>query len=746
MIRFRVLGTTELRRGDQRLDAILAGPKRVGLLAYLVLARPRGFHRRDEILPLLWPNRGQDDARNALSNLLHHVRTALGEGGIATRGVEEIGVDRDRLWCDALAFEAALDEDRPRDAQSLYRGALLSGFHLPGAAPAFDQWLSQERARLRRRYRAALDTLAEQAEVRGAPAKAAEWWRKRVEDDPYDSEVVRRLMEAHVAAGNRAAALRAAQAHAERLEEEFGVPPDERVRELRNALQARSEGGPGTRPEGPREGVVSPGAQEQSVEPAPRSIAVLPLEALGEEAASLARGIHGDLVTRLSAASALQVLSRTSVRGLLDTDRTAAELAAALGVRWVVEGEVQTAGGEVRINVRLVNTRTDQQAWAGDYQRALTAENLFDIQSDVTKRIAEALEAELTSEEQTRIERCPTYDLSAYRRYAQGRAGVDERTEAGIRRGLECFRQALAADAEYALAWTGLADALSLLEFYGHDPPEDVPSALEAARRAVELAPDLGEAHTSLGILRSIRHDGPAALRSLSRAVERAPSHAEAHIWLGWVRLCLGRPEGGLGPAERAVELSPLSPAFHAYLAEIALANDRREQALEAARRARDIQPAYGLAHYVEGLVLHHQGRCVAAASTFRQALSVGSPRSTPTHAEGRAALAVTHATTGDRERARELLAKVAEARYPFSWGLVRAALGDRTAALDAFEQVAEWGSFETEHARYFFPDVLGPLRGSPRYDRLLRQVNESWGLRPDGTLPAAPEGSSPSE
>ena len=739
MIRFRVLGTTELRRGDQTLDAILAGPKRVGLLAYLVLARPRGFHRRDEILPLLWPNRGQDAARNALSNLLHHVRTALGEGVIATRGVEEIGVDRDRLWCDALAFEAALDEERPRDAQSLYQGALLSGFHLPGAAPAFDQWLSQERERLRRRYRAALDTLAEQAEDRGAPAEAAEWWRQRAEDDPFDSEVVRRLMEAHVAAGNQAAALRAAQAHAERLEDEFGVPPDERVRELRDALQTRTDDERAPQPGGPRAVAASSGARETSAPPDSRSIAVLPLEALGEEAASLAQGIYGDLVTKLSAASALQVRSRTSVHGLLDTDRTAAELAAALGVRWVVEGEVQTAGGQVRINVRLVNPRTDQQAWAGDYQRALTAENLFDIQSDVTKRIAEALEAELTSEEQTRIERRPTHDLSAYRLYARGRAGVDERTEAGIRRGLECFRRALAADDEYALAWTGLADALSLLEFYGHDPPDEVPSAMEAARRAVELAPELGEAHTSLGILRSIHHDGPAALRALSRAVERAPSHAEAHIWLGWTRLCLGRPEAGLGPAERAVELDPLAPAFHAYLAEIALANGREEQALEAARRARDIQPAYGLAHYLEGLVLHHQGRPVAATSACQQALSVAPPRGTPTHAEIRAALAVTHATTGDHERAEELWGAIDEARHPFSAGLVRAALGDGAAALEAFEQVGDWGSFDTEHARYFFPDVLGPLRGTAHYDSLLRAVNESWGLEPDGTLPTEP-------
>jgi hypothetical protein len=138
----------------------------------------------------------------------------------------------------------------------------------------------------------------------------------------------------------------------------------------------------------------------------------------------------------------------------------------------------------------------------------------------------------------------------------------------------------------------------------------------------------------------------------------------------------------------------------------------------------------------MEGLVLYHQGRLVAAASTLQQAQALVPPQGTPTHAEVRAALAVTHAVSGDARRAHELLEVIDEVETPFSAGLVRAALGDADAAFDAFDRVTYWGSFETEHIRYFFPDVLGPLRDDPRYDALIRRVNQAWGLEPDGSLP----------
>ncbi|MEF8794854.1 MAG: protein kinase [Salinivenus sp.] len=478
----------------------------------------------------------------------------------------------------------------------------------------------------------------------------------------------------------------------------------------------------------------SPGADKESTD---RSIAVLPFETLGtQETTAFTHGIHGDLLTRLSNVGGLQVISRTSVRTYRDTDKPLRRIARELGVKWMVEGEVQEVEEQVQVNARVVNARTDRQVWARDYRRDLTAENIFDIQGDLTEEIARSLKAELTPEEKRQVEHRPTENLAAYRLCAQGRQHLDQRTEDGIRRAFDCFQRAIEQDSEYALAWAGLTDALSLFAFYGFTPPEDASNPMDTARRAVDLDPKLGEARTSLGIQHAIRHEGPAALRELTRAVELAPSYAEAHIWLTWVSVCLGRPEMGLPPAKRAIELNPLAPAIRVYLAENYLANNNPDDALREARRAREIQPEYGLTHFMEGLVLHHQGRSVAAASSLQRAQSLVSPRGSPEYAEIQAALAVTHAAAGDAPQAREHLREIDEATAPFSAGLAQAALGNVDAAVAALERVDNWGSLETEHLRYFFPDVLGPLREDPCYKELLRSVNRSWGLNPDGTLP----------
>lgn len=430
------------------------------------------------------------------------------------------------------------------------------------------------------------------------------------------------------------------------------------------------------------------------------------------------------------------MISRTSVLRYQHPETTIPEIAQALKVGTIVEGGVRQAEGRVRLNVQLIDARDERLRWAETYDRELTAENLFDIQTELADKITGSLQAALTPEEQQRVDQRPTENLDAYRLYVLGRKHLDERTEEDIRQAVDHLQRATEQDARYALAWAGLSDGLSLLEFYGFAPPDAAPGPMEAAHRAVALAPNLGEARAALGIRHALRHEGPEALCELGQAVELAPSHAEAWIWLGWVQLCLGRPAKALEPAERAVALDPLAPAFHVYLAEIYLANGKLQHALREARRARELQPKYGLAYFMEGLVLYHQGRLVAAASSLRQALSLVPPRGTPTHAEVRAVLALAHVVSGDDLRARELLDQIDGTGHPFSAGLVRAALGDTDAAFDAFAHVHDWGSFETEHVRYFFPQALGPLRDDARYENLIQRVNRAWGLNADGSLP----------
>lgn len=181
MIEFMVLGSVSLTGSDGReVRSVLAQPRRLALLAYLTAATPRGMHRRDSLLPLFWPERDQPHARTALRQAIRVLRGALGNEAIAGRGDEEVGLDFERVWCDVVAFENAIDTGHSREALDLYRGGLLDGFFISDA-PEFERWLEAERARLREAAAHAARDLVERADARGNLTTAVQWARRAAE-------------------------------------------------------------------------------------------------------------------------------------------------------------------------------------------------------------------------------------------------------------------------------------------------------------------------------------------------------------------------------------------------------------------------------------------------------------------------------------------------------------------------------------------------------------------------------------
>jgi TolB-like protein/DNA-binding SARP family transcriptional activator/Flp pilus assembly protein TadD len=736
MITFHVLGAVELRgAGGRHLGSPLAGSKRLALLAYLMLGARRGATRRDTLLGLFWPESDQRSARNALSNMLHQIRRSLGAGAIVSRGHDEVGLAEEALWCDALAFHTALSEGRLAEALELYRGELLEGLYVPGASAEFEQWLDVERSGLRSRAFDAARALDEAAAAAGNAAESIRWARRASTLEPFDERAARRLIERLDGAGDRAAALRTYEELAVRLAREFEVEPSAETRALITAVREREEATVAavSAPASQRAGRSAvPAAASPDRGPFPVStIAVLPFENLSgsADAEPISAGLHDDLLTELSRISSLSVIARTSVMKYRNATLSVPEIARELGVGTVVECAVQTAGGRLRLNVQVIDTASGAHRWAERYDRELSARSIFDLQVELSREIAQALRAELTGPVRRRgAGKEPTEDLEAYRLYAQGRALADQRTPHAMYRSVDYFQRAIERDPGYALAWSGLADALSLLEFYDHAAPATAPGPLHAALRAVELGPDLGQARASLGIVQSLRQQGPAALAELETAIELAPSHAEAHAWLGWVHLLRGCPAEALVCERRAVELDPLAPAFRAYLAEAYLASGEPEEALRHAARACEIQPEYGLARFMEGLVLAHLGRVAEAESALEAAFRLVPPQGAPSHAEIHAVLAVIHLAADDRAAAHARLARIDGARHPFARGLVLAALADIDGAFTAFQRVRAWDSFSTEHFRYFFPDALAALRADPRYRRMRRELDVTWG------------------
>lgn len=241
MVELRILGPPQLVTSDgHTVDTLARQPKRTALLAYLAAATPRGFYRRDKLVALFWPELDERHARNALSQALHVLRAALSEPAIVTRGESEVGLNPDVVWCDASAFEAALDSGRASEAMALYRGDLLDGFFVTGA-PEFERWLERERERIRARASEAASHMADVEAGAGHLASAVRWARRALEVSPYEEAALRRLIELLDRTGDRAGAIREYRDFERRLKADLDVDPSPETVAVLQEARARAE-------------------------------------------------------------------------------------------------------------------------------------------------------------------------------------------------------------------------------------------------------------------------------------------------------------------------------------------------------------------------------------------------------------------------------------------------------------------------------------------------------------------------
>jgi TolB-like protein/Flp pilus assembly protein TadD len=311
-------------------------------------------------------------------------------------------------------------------------------------------------------------------------------------------------------------------------------------------------------------GAKSPAPADEVAAADRRSVAVLPFRSMGggEENDVFAAGIHDDVLNRIAKIGDLKVISRTSVQEYGETSKTMKQIGEELGVAAVLEGSVYRAGDQVRINVQLIDAASDETLWAESYDRELTLEEIFGIQGDIAERIAGALQATLSADERRRIGALPTDDLGAYELYLQGieLLARTEYLEEDFVRARAVFEQAVSRDPTFALAYAGLSEAALNHYWLAGGPREAREAAGEAARRAVELSPELPEAHMALGTYLYLLHDYGAALEELSIAERGLPGNAELHRWKGYMMRRRGRWEEGLSHLERARSLDPREP------------------------------------------------------------------------------------------------------------------------------------------------------------------------------------------
>ena len=301
----------------------------------------------------------------------------------------------------------------------------------------------------------------------------------------------------------------------------------------------------------------------------PKSIAVLPFRNLSDDPANayLSDGVQDEIRTRLSKISELKVTSRTSTHHLGSAPDNLPEIAQKLGVAKVLEGSVQKAGQQIRVNVQLIDALAGAQLWAESFDRNIA--DIFKVESDIAEKVANALQARLTGQEKEEITKAPTASTAAHELYLKGRYFWNKRTGPDLKTAIDYFNQAIETDPNYALAYAGLADSYSRYSFDigSLSPKEAMPKAKAAADKAIQLDETLAEAHAALGfVLMNYDWAWANAEKEFKRAIELNPNYEVAHHWYSHYLTALGRTQDSLVESKRALELDRLDLNINVHL------------------------------------------------------------------------------------------------------------------------------------------------------------------------------------
>jgi len=455
-----------------------------------------------------------------------------------------------------------------------------------------------------------------------------------------------------------------------------------------------------------------------------KSIAVLPFDNLSDDKSNafFAEGVQDEILTRLAKVADLKVISRTSTQRFKSAPTDLREIAKQLGVMNILEGSVQKANDQVRVNVQLINATSDAHLWAEIYDRKLT--DIFSVESDIAKTIADTLQAKLSGSERTAISKKPTDNPEAYELYLKGRFFWNKRTGADLFKAIDYFKQAIAKDPNYALAYSGLADSYLLLPPYGAAAPKDsVPQAKAAVKKALELDDALAEAHASAGrILSGFDFDSQQAIIEFERALQLNPNYATAHHWFGaGPLLALGRFDESIVEAKRSIELDPLSMINNADFGNDYYYARRYDEAIAQLRKTLEIEPRFYLAHYYLAEALQLRGQLSEAISEYRKATELDDDPF------ALALLGQAYARSGRSDDARKIMARLneeAKSRYVAAYGIAVVFLGmrDKNHAMDELERAYRENDGNDIYNIRVDP-LLDDLRGDPRFEALAEKI-----------------------
>ncbi len=455
-----------------------------------------------------------------------------------------------------------------------------------------------------------------------------------------------------------------------------------------------------------------------------RSIAVLPFvnASADPENEYLSDGISDELINALTKVDGLRIASRTSAFALKGKPQDIRAIGALLGVSAVLEGTVRKSGDRLRITAQLAAADDGRTLWSERYDRAL--DDVFVIQDEIARTIVSTLRTTFLADIADPTPQRYTHNLQAYSLYLKGRYCWNKRSQEGVLEAISFFKQAIAHDPDYALAYSGLSDAYALQVDYRSVPVTDgYRLAREYALKALALDESLPEAHTSLAwVLHVYDWDWAGAMREYARALQLNPGFATAHHWLAHLLVVNGQADQAMAEVLTAVELDPSSLSVRRGVGWISYYTRRYDQALYHLRRAVAMNPTSEDTYRVMGLVLMQQRAYAEAEHAFREAITLSPDLSYAT-----AGVAHVLALSGRRPEAEAIVAELearARERYVTPVALCIAHLG-----LKNMDQVFHWLDRAYEDRRgwltYMKVDpIFDVVRDEPRYAAFLKRMN----------------------
>ncbi len=496
------------------------------------------------------------------------------------------------------------------------------------------------------------------------------------------------------------------------------------ARAVADALVARETPSPGSPP------------RESPPECKP-SLAVLPFVNMNadHENEFLSDGITEDLIMALSRLKDLRVPARTSSFAFKGKNEDIRRIGQLLNVETVLEGSVRKSGNRLRVTAQLVKVRDGFHLWSERYDREM--KDVFDIQDDISRAVVAALAVQLGGQADAKLVRPQTASLEAYELCVKGRGHWNQRG-LGLKKGLYYFELALLEDPNYALAWSGLADAYFMLGVYDFLPfRETLAKAKTAAEKAVALDDNSAEAHCSLGVVLGwFDWDLYGSEQHLLKALELNSNYTQARSWYGWILSLMGRDQESIAQNRRAVEGDPLSRTAHAYLGLSFNSMRSFAEAIPPLRRSLELDPNFAISHQQLGRAYWFLGDRKAALGELHRAVELS----------GRlpmflATLGQALALSGEVGQARQIQRELAERTIPaptrpYFLSHLHAALGENDLAFAALERAL----VERECFLVWFPvrrshiEVMS-LESDPRWPEFIEKVKAAVQAGASATL-----------